>query len=112
MKLHILSDLHLELTPFEPPATAADVVVLAGDIDVGWRGLDWAATAFAGKPVLYVAGNHEYYRRGIAEVDSALKAEAATSANVQVLQGDEIVLGDIRFLGTTLWTDFALHGAE
>jgi len=30
MKLHILNDLHIEFENFEPPATGADVVVLAG----------------------------------------------------------------------------------
>ena len=35
MRLHILSDLHLETGPRELGATDADVVVLAGDIDVG-----------------------------------------------------------------------------
>jgi ribonuclease Z len=31
VRLHVLSDLHLEFAPFEPPAVEADVVVLAGD---------------------------------------------------------------------------------
>ena len=42
MKLHILSDLHLELFKFEPdPAAvaAADVIVLAGDIHKGIRAI-------------------------------------------------------------------------
>jgi hypothetical protein len=39
MKLHILNDLHIEFEDFAPPATDADVVVLAGDIGVGMEGL-------------------------------------------------------------------------
>jgi hypothetical protein len=39
MKLHILSDLHTEFGDFNPPATDADVIVLAGDIGVGRTGL-------------------------------------------------------------------------
>ncbi len=35
MKLHILNDLHIEFEDFVPPATDADVVILAGDIGVG-----------------------------------------------------------------------------
>jgi predicted phosphodiesterase len=31
MKLHVMSDIHLEFWAFEPPPTDADVVVLAGD---------------------------------------------------------------------------------
>jgi predicted phosphodiesterase len=42
MKLHVLSDLHLELYGFNPDAAAvrqADVIILAGDIDKGSRAL-------------------------------------------------------------------------
>lgn len=61
MKLHILTDLHLEFGPFYPPETDADLVILAGDTDVGTKGITWAKEAFIGKQVVYVPGNHEYY---------------------------------------------------
>jgi len=35
MKLHLLSDLHLEFAPFTTPQVAADVVILAGDYLAG-----------------------------------------------------------------------------
>ena len=60
MKLHILSDIHLEFAGFDPPATDADVVVLAGDIGIGPGAVAWAAVTFP-QPVLLVPGNHEYY---------------------------------------------------
>jgi hypothetical protein len=41
MRLHVLGDLHLEFGSIDIPPTAADVVVLAGDIDVGTKGLPW-----------------------------------------------------------------------
>src|SRR5687767_10781585 len=41
-RIHILSDLHLAFAPFAPPAVEADVVVLAGDTDVGLNGVKWA----------------------------------------------------------------------
>lgn len=46
MKLHILNDLHIEFEDFAPPATDADVVILAGDIGVGMAGLSWAKIRF------------------------------------------------------------------
>lgn len=52
MKLHILSDLHVEFAPFVPDRAAvdaADVVVLAGDIHQRARQA-WARQAFAGNP--------------------------------------------------------------
>jgi hypothetical protein len=46
MKLQILSDLHIEFESFHPPATDADMVILAGDIHIGKRGIDWAKATF------------------------------------------------------------------
>ena len=107
MKLHILNDLHIEFEDFEPPSTDADVIVLAGDIGVGTGGLRWAEAKFPERPVIYVPGNHEFYHHDIALIDE-LKSEAPD--NVHVLNDDQVIVGDVRFLGTVLWTDFALFG--
>ena len=41
MRLQLLSDLHLETEPYEPePAPGAELLVLAGDIDSRWDGLE------------------------------------------------------------------------
>lgn len=37
MRLHVLSDLHMEFAPFEAPATDANAVILAGDINTGLK---------------------------------------------------------------------------
>jgi predicted phosphodiesterase len=37
MKLHILSDIHLEFQEFDPPDVGADVIILAGDIHIKKR---------------------------------------------------------------------------
>lgn len=105
MKLHILSDLHLGSGGFEPPASDADVVILAGDIARPKEAVPWAQQF--GKPVLYVAGNHEFYGGSIDGTLETLKRCSAGSA-VQVLDDSEIVLAGVRFLGSTLWTDFEL----
>ena len=108
MRLHILSDLHLEVDPsFRPPATDADVLILDGDIAPGTDGL--AAFADYGTPVIYVPGNHEFYHADVTAMTGHLKAYAA-DAGIHLLERDELVLDGVRFLGTTLWTDFALYG--
>lgn len=107
MKLQILSDLHTEFAGFAPPDTGADVIVLAGDIGVGIGGIEWAARSFSEAPVIYVPGNHEFYGHDIGFTD-ALKA--AAPANVHVLDNDTFELDGVRFLGSTLWTDFELYG--
>jgi len=107
MKLHILNDLHIEFEDFRPPVTDADVVVLAGDIGVGVEGLRWAEARFLDKLVIYVPGNHEFYHHDIVLIDE-LKAEAL--GNIHVLNDDQVVIDGVRFLGSILWTDFALFG--
>jgi predicted phosphodiesterase len=109
MRIRVLSDLHLEFCDWTPPAADADVIVLAGDIHVGVQGLEWAREQFPTTPVIYVAGNHEFYGGQMNEVLAALRKVAAR-LGIYLLDGDELVLGDTRFLGATLWSDFALYG--
>ncbi|HEX8693913.1 MAG TPA: metallophosphoesterase [Longimicrobium sp.] len=109
MKLHVLSDLHTEFAPFDPPHTDADVLVLAGDVGTGTKGLALAREWARGRPVLYVAGNHEYYRDAIPKLGERLAAEAKGSG-VHFLENRAVELGGARFLGCTLWTDFDLYG--
>lgn len=107
MKLHILNDLHVELEDFDSPATDADVVVLAGDIGVGMEGLIWVEASFPDRPVIYVPGNHEFYHHDITLIDE-LKTHAPV--HIHVLNDDQVIIDRVRFLGSILWTDFALFG--
>lgn len=107
MKLHTLNDLHIEFEDFDPPATDADVVILAGDIGVGLEGLRWAEARFTDRPVIYVPGNHEFYRHDLTLIEE-LKAQAPE--HIHVLNNDQVVIRGVRFLGCILWTDFALFG--
>ena len=109
MRLQVLSDLHLEFAPFHLPGVVADVLVLAGDVSVGERGLEWILETCRETPVIYVLGNHEFYQHTIPSVTRELK-EMADGTNVQVLENDRVELGGVTFLGATLWTDFALLG--
>ena len=61
-------------------------------------------------PVVFVPGDHEYYRSSINEVLAA-GYELADGLNyIYLLDGDSISLNGFRFIGSTLWTDFAPHG--
>jgi predicted phosphodiesterase len=114
MRLHVLSDLHLERRSSAPLPEAwpeADVTILAGDIARGVEGVRWARRRAGGGPVLYVAGNHEFYGHGLPALIEELRGEAADS-DVRVLEEDALVLGGVRFLGCTLWTDFTFGGPE
>ncbi len=111
MKIHVISDLHLEHAAFAVPDVDADVVVLAGDIAPGTAGIDWMRDTFAARPVLHVAGNHEFYGEDLPGLTSRLK-QAAAGSDIHVLENDEIVIDGVRFLGCSLWTDFDLAGSE
>ena len=105
MKLHILSDLHLGFGAMEHPLNDADVVVLAGDVSRPREAVAWALR-FA-RPVLYVPGNHEFYGGSIDGRLAELRA-LCQGTPVRVLDCDEAVIGGVRFLGATLWSDFEL----
>jgi predicted phosphodiesterase len=107
MKLHILSDLHLGVGAFDRPQTDADVVVLAGDISRPREAAAWAL--HFDKPVLFVLGNHEFYGSSIDGAAEELK-QLCAGTHVHVLDRSELVIGRVRFLGATLWTDFELFG--
>lgn len=109
MKLHILSDLHIEFEPFSPLVTNADVIILAGDIHIGRKGVDWAKHYFIERPVIYVLGNHEYYKKAFPKHIDDLKG-AVKGTNIHILENDSLIINDIKFLGCTLWTDFSLFG--
>lgn len=109
VRIRVLSDLHLEFAPFTVPEVPADVVVLAGDIGVGTAGLEWAADVFAGTPIVYVPGNHEFYRHDVRELRPAMR-RAAGELGIYLLEDASVVLHGVRFLGATLWTDFLACG--
>lgn len=107
MRILIYSDLHLEFVGFEPPPVEADLVVLAGDISVRCRGVAWANEAFQCQ-VIYVCGNHEFYK---SHIDRALiKMRDAAAEHVHVLDNQSLVIGGTRFLVATAWTDFTSTG--
>lgn len=107
MKLYILSDLHLEFGPFIPSQVEADVIILAGDIHTGTKGIEWAVQYFPDRPVLYVVGNHEYYGKSLPRLLDAMRTKAE-GTSVHILENTSVEVGEVMFYGCTLWTDFQL----
>jgi 3',5'-cyclic AMP phosphodiesterase CpdA len=139
LRIAVLSDLHLDLRLRHlvrdgmPEAEAraalgrlaagacapvgdADLVVLAGDVADGVAGIAWAAETFAGRPVAYVAGNHEFYRHRYEELLPRLRTAARSTPNVTFLENEEarfeIAGRSLRLAGCVLWSDYALYGEE
>ncbi len=125
MRLQLLSDLHLERYPqFKAQAAPdADVLILAGDIgsyqagsrlDTDDFGLGQFSPLRPDSPwrtVLFIPGNHEYDGLEYAPTRERLKA---LSAELGIIWLDQAVhtIGDVRFVGTTLWSDFDAFAAE
>jgi hypothetical protein len=120
MKLQLLSDLHLEVQPerrFEP-APGADLLVLAGDIGADKPGSllpegDFGLTRFSPLPqfggwpvpVVFVPGNHEYDAQDFDAAHGRLR-RLCERLGIAWLEREQAVFDGVRFLGSTLWTDF------
>ena len=120
MKLQIASDLHIEFErqygkySFELEQTDADVIVLAGDIGVGFKEERKFCEKVArdhGKPVVFVLGNHSFYQKG--NIDrirgrwAQYDIEESDKNNVFYLdEGHHWSYKGVNFVGGIFWTDF------
>lgn len=118
MRISFASDLHLEF-PLVDRARAlafrgnSDVIVLAGDIEVGMKTVDVAlqlSDLFPRSHIVWVAGNHEFYHRNIDTQIERYREACRTHDRVHFLENDSIQIGSTKFVGCTLWTDFSLLG--
>jgi Icc-related predicted phosphoesterase len=108
MKLHILSDLHIEFTsnkyhPIGKTWPESDILILAGDIGVGKSARNFIEEQAKIRTVIYILGNHEFYNHDLYEIkDFWNKIEIE---NLHVLDNNYVDIGRYRFIGTTLWSD-------
>jgi Icc-related predicted phosphoesterase len=119
MRVQLLSDLHLELHPeFMPQAApGVDVLVLAGDIGSYQTGSllqadDFGLERFSPlRPrspwprVLYTPGNHEFDALEFADTYRRLR-QICQKLGIEWLEHEIVNIGVVRFVGTTLWSDF------
>lgn len=109
MLIQYFSDIHLEFGPLTLGHSSSDVIIAAGDIGPGRQGLDWLLQL--GKPVVYVAGNHEFYGREHGAVLDMLK-NGSSGSLVRFLEKEAWYYRGVRFLGCTLWSDLGGDGNE
>jgi len=91
----------------DAPDNDADIIIAAGDIGISMQGVDWLKTL--NKPVIYIAGNHEFYSHEYQQTLQLIRNQCAGS-NVRFLENDSFVFQGVRFLGCTLWTDLFVEG--
>lgn len=109
MKIRLLSDIHQEFYEDKElyKSQGEDVLVLAGDIHVGHDRTFSALKQFYEhqKNIIYVPGNHEYYRSSIVEFDYYMK-RFIQGTSIKFLNPGYARIGDVTFIGATLWTNF------
>jgi hypothetical protein len=127
MRIQLVSDLHLE---FDPPGRSfalqrvdRDVLLLPGDIHLGTQADRFILRELEFGDVVYLAGNHEGYRQVLPRLLWALRGPTRERINRQAaelghrgrlffLENSSAVIGGVRFLGGTLWSDMAQENPE
>jgi predicted phosphodiesterase len=132
VNIQLLSDLHLESNPHfaARPTPGADLLVLAGDIgsyqpgsllvgherDFGLARFSPLPVAQGGAgwptPVFFLPGNHEYDGLDFEATHARLR-QTCQRLGLVWLEREVVFLQGLRFVGSTLWTDFdALTAAQ
>lgn len=109
MRINYFSDIHLEFGLQEAPGNDADIIIAAGDIGIYKQGVDWLKSF--NKPVIYIAGNHEFYGNEYKNTINMLRQHCAGS-RVHFLENNQFVFQNVRFVGCTLWCDLFIEGTE
>ena len=114
MNIWVMSDLHLEYRDYKldpagfcPPH--ASVLVLAGDVGNGVEAVEWMnrQQERIGLPIIFVPGNHDFFDYDGTDMFELLEQmKAAANPCVHILYNERIEVSGVRFLGTTLWTDY------
>ncbi|NUN09014.1 MAG: metallophosphoesterase [Ignavibacteriaceae bacterium] len=109
MKIQILSDIHCEFENFVPRDSGADLLIVAGDLNTGTKGVKWIKNYFPEIPVVYIAGNHEFYHHAFPKLINDIRKETK-GTNIHFLENDIFIFNNVAFMGCTLWSDFKLFG--
>jgi predicted phosphodiesterase len=113
MKIGLVSDLHLEFgnpLHLDNYCSEIDVLIVAGDVcevkNVHLFRDFFTDVSFSFPHVVYVAGNHEFYTGEMQETKLTIRETLARFSNVYFLDNEVKEIDGVRFLGSTLWTDF------
>lgn len=120
LKVKVVSDLHLEFGDLDlKNKENADVLVLSGDICLlkvlHYKTLNVTDNPFtkffdrvceAFPEVVYVPGNHEFYNYDLETGKQTFDSLQTRWGNLHPLNNSAVQIGDVTFVGGTLWTDF------
>lgn len=113
MVVQAVSDLHLEMSGdmgerfLKELKPLADVLILAGDITSAKHYASLRHVFYdlisRWKHIIYVPGNHEYYRSSPDEVAHNLTLVRREFPSVSVLENEDVTINGQRFIGGTMW---------
>lgn len=107
MKIRLISDVHHEF--YEDADLyenkGEDVLVIAGDLNVGFDACSQSLLKFDTADIVYVPGNHEYYKTSTHEFDHKMQ-KFCVSEHINYLNPDWVSIRGVNFIGATLWTNF------
>lgn len=113
MRAWIISDIHqshlTRLLRDPPKIPNVDICICAGDVtNFIDDSIGFIRRVIEPKmPVVLVLGNHDYYGSSISgALEQARRLVEGT--RIHLLENQTITIGDCRFIGATLWTDFAV----
>lgn len=121
-KFQIASDLHIEYKNDDVPdpltliTPSADILILAGDIGSFYKYKQLESFLLGLCPyfkvVLYVPGNHEYYKNGSFKVSQSMSSLLKSVSklekkihNLYILDRKCVQIEDVCIVGCTLWSD-------
>jgi 3',5'-cyclic AMP phosphodiesterase CpdA len=113
VRVWILSDLHVDASPWEPPpGERVDLAIVAGDVADGLtrRAIPWLAQHVRprARHVVYVPGNHDFWGTRLPD-ELARGRDAAIAADITLLNaGQSRIVEGVRIVGATLWTDYSI----
>lgn len=113
MKISLHSDIHNELRDeeFIISAPDADVILFAGDVHDAIKAPDYYRRVAEANPeaqILFINGNHEYYKHNYQQVLQFHRDEFIHDQRIHFLENDFIEIDGVEFIGATLWTNFSV----
>lgn len=114
MKINIISDLHVDRGEYNAPFIKSDLLIIAGDISSVSREeyIQFLQTIPHEQRTIIIMGNHEPLKYAHNMAETYIKDILVRFPHITLLENSSIIIDGIRFLGTTLWSDFMSAGKE
>ena len=110
IKIQYISDLHLEFKDNKDGLrhmdTDADVLVIAGDLDIGSKIFDHLIHLSKKRKVIFVYGNHEFYDgKPTHQLKKRGNIVSKFNKDLHILDRQSVIIEDTTFIGATGWID-------